>query len=80
MTFSTYIGCPANLSYRETETEERFNHTRRMVMDIYRTWNLSEDGEESVVCSKQALEAWMSRHLVKPADRKTSIVVEGWSL
>ena len=66
-----------NLNFREKVFEERFGQTSQMVMDIYRSWSLSDDSEESIVCSKQALEAWMSRHLTKPADRKTSIVVEG---
>lgn len=48
-----------------------------MVMDIYRTWSLSHEDEDAVVCSKQALEAWLSRHLVKPADKKLTLVSEG---
>lgn len=64
-------------SARETEAEEHFNQTRSMVMDIYRTWSLSHEDEDAVICSKQALEAWSSRHLVKPADKKMTLVSEG---
>ena len=62
---------------READAEELFKRKRQMVMDIYRSWHLSNNNESAVVCSRQALEAWMVRHLVKPSDRKTTIINEG---
>ncbi|EKM55145.1 uncharacterized protein PHACADRAFT_94093 [Phanerochaete carnosa HHB-10118-sp] len=64
-------------SDQEKAAEERFQQTRCMVMDIYRSWSLSHDDEDSVVCSKQALETWMSRHLTKPKDQKPEMINEG---
>ena len=69
-----------NICDREKAAEERFQQTRRMVMDIYHTWSLSNGDEDSAVCSKQALEAWMSRHLVKPKDRKPDVLKEGQAI
>lgn len=63
--------------YREKAAEERFQQTRRMVMDIYCTWSLSNGDEDPVICSKRALEAWMSRHLTRPKDRKPDMLKEG---
>ncbi|KAI0934305.1 hypothetical protein AcV5_006190 [Taiwanofungus camphoratus] len=54
---------------KENQAKARFIETRRKVMDIYRSWNLSSRDEISAVVSCQALESWIARH---PAARMTS--------
>ncbi|KAI9064377.1 cysteine proteinase [Trametes sanguinea] len=51
---------------RERDARAKFDQVRRTVMDIYRTWNLSSRDEDSVVVSRQSLEAWITRHIAKP--------------
>lgn len=63
-------------SAKEKAAEERFQRTKRMVMDIYYSWSLSQGGEDSIVCSKQAVEAWISRHLTRPKDRNPQLINE----
>ncbi|TBU50715.1 cysteine proteinase [Dichomitus squalens] len=57
---------------REREARERFDRIRSIVRDIYRTWNVESRDEECVVVSRQALEAWLSRHVAQPKASKTS--------
>ena len=74
----------AHVDPREKDSKERFEETRRLVMDIYQTWRLSSREEvcipaslrtvckdadvaqDSAVVSRQALDACLSRYLVKP--------------
>lgn len=71
---------------REEEAKEQFDRIRSTVTDIYCTWNVQSRDEvctvtfcfdaqltvpkECVVASRQALESWLSRHIVKPKNPK----------
>ncbi|KAL7283349.1 hypothetical protein ACG7TL_002778 [Trametes sanguinea] len=57
---------------RERDARATFEQVRRTVTDIYRTWNLSSRDEDSVVASRQSLEAWIARHITKPKTPKRS--------
>ncbi|KAJ3545017.1 hypothetical protein NM688_g5677 [Phlebia brevispora] len=48
---------------KKTELQERFAQVRRVVLDIYRSWSLSNNSEAHYVISRQALETWLARHL-----------------
>ncbi|KAI0086174.1 cysteine proteinase [Irpex rosettiformis] len=45
------------------DAENRFQNIRQRVMSIYRSWQLSNNAENSVVLSRKALERWLSHHL-----------------
>ncbi|KAH8107139.1 cysteine proteinase [Cristinia sonorae] len=51
---------------KENEVKRQFERKRRIVMDIYRSWSLLIVVQDSSVVSRQALEAWLGRHLAKP--------------
>ncbi|KAM5535206.1 hypothetical protein V8D89_011142 [Ganoderma adspersum] len=57
---------------REQEAKKRFHRIRSTVADIYRTWNVQSLDEECVVASRQALESWLSRHIAKPKNPKST--------
>ncbi|KAH9946153.1 cysteine proteinase [Epithele typhae] len=57
---------------REAEEKERYNRKRDMVMDVYRSWNVTSRNEDQVIMSRQALETWLCRHIVKPKTPKAT--------
>ncbi|KAL4247306.1 peptidase C19 family protein [Abortiporus biennis] len=55
---------------RREEAKREFARKRNVVMDIYRSWSLSSNEEDSVVVSRQALEWWLGRYIMKPPKEK----------
>ncbi|KAI5119495.1 hypothetical protein M0805_009519 [Coniferiporia weirii] len=60
--------CVEYKAKRDSE-RERFNKTCGMVMDIYRSWNISSVSDPSVIASKSAIEGWLL-HWLTPVDVK----------
>ncbi|CAE6483095.1 unnamed protein product [Rhizoctonia solani] len=50
---------------KKQELESEFSALREQKQEIYRTWQISDVDEVSVVLSKSAIEAWLSKELDK---------------
>ncbi|KAF7304975.1 hypothetical protein MKEN_01212200 [Mycena kentingensis (nom. inval.)] len=52
---------------KEKATLETFAQTRRTVLDIFRSWNVSQNDQDFVIVSQKALEEYTSQTVIKSA-------------